>query len=205
MIKIGVTGSIGSGKTLVCKMFEILGAPVYYSDIRAREIIETNKSVVLKVRKLFGRDVYDKEGKLKRKVLSDIVFYDKKKLAAYNAIVHPVVMQDAELWIQEHKHAAYIIKESALLFEAGIDKKLDFTICITAPQSLRIKRVMERDNSKRSEVLARMHNQWSQQKKLAHALFHITNDGKQLLAPQVHDLHLFFLHIHKHNLLAEKL
>jgi dephospho-CoA kinase len=197
MMKIGITGSIGSGKTTVCKAFEALGVPVYYADNRAIEILEQNRKVISAVKKLFGKNIYDTKGRLKRKEVAQIVFSNKQKLKQYNALVHPVVLKNFERWAKKQKNVSYILKEAALLFEAGADKELDFVICVTAPEKLRIQRVMHRDGVKKADVLKRMKNQMSQKEKLSRSLLQIRNDGKTSLTKQVYDIHEAILMIGK--------
>lgn len=197
MIRVGITGSIGSGKTTVCKAFEALGVPVYYADDRAKVLLEENKNIISAVKKLFGKNVYDVSGKLNRKLVAQIVFSNKKKLKEYNEIVHPHVLKDSEVWMEKHKKHPYLLKEAALLFESGAYKNLDLIICVTAPQQLRIQRVMQRDHVKRADVLSRMNNQMSQREKLKRSFLQIKNDGKESIAKQVYDIHTVLVHLDK--------
>lgn len=189
MIKVGITGGIGSGKTTVCRIFEVLGVPVYYADIRAKEILETDKPVIKKVKELLGDSVYDAQNTLDRKRVAEIVFNFPEILEAYNAIIHPVVMEDAARWMKKHQHFSYVIKEAALLFEAGSYKELNYIICVTAPEAVRIARVMQRDHSTKEAVLARMQNQWPDEDRIERSDFIIYNDGATPLLPQVVDIH----------------
>ena len=145
MIKIGITGGIGSGKTTVCKIFEVLGIPIYYADDRAKELLESDKNVIKKVKNIFGDDVYNEQGKLDRHRVATIVFNFPETLAEYNAIIHPAVFQDAEKWMLRHTQHEYVIKEAALLFETGSYKMLDKIICVTAPVK-RLEDEMESDD-----------------------------------------------------------
>ncbi|MBC8045955.1 MAG: dephospho-CoA kinase [Fimbriimonadaceae bacterium] len=201
MIKVGITGGIGSGKTTVCKLFETLGVPVYYADDRAKEIIEEDKKLIIAIKKLFGKDIYDSKGKLKKKEVAQIVFSNTKILKQYNTIVHPAVIKDAEAWMKKHKKYPYAIKEAALLFEAGIYKDLDCVITVSAPQTLRIQRVMQRDNITRTEVMKRIKNQWSEKRRNEEAHIVFLNDGKHKLIPQVYAIHELFNALHEQKLL----
>lgn len=192
-MKIGITGSIGSGKTTVCKAFEALGVPVYYADDRAKSILDENKKVIKAVKILLGKDIYHSNGKLKRKEVAKIVFADKKVLKKYNAIIHPEVMKDFEAWAKKQKQKVYVLKEAALLFEAGAEKGLAFVICVTAPEKIRIQRVMKRDNTQRIDIIRRMKNQLSQKEKMKRSLFRINNNGQESIAKQVYDLHEMFM------------
>jgi len=197
MIKVGVTGNIGSGKSTVCRIFEILGVPVYYADDRAKEILQTDPAVMHAVRALFGDDVYDASGHLDRKRVAHVVFHEPDFLNQYNAIIHPAVLSDSERWISRHTQHPYVIKEAALLFEAGADKQLDKIICVTAPVAMRMQRIQERDGSTPEEIRARMRNQMSEAEKVERSDFIIYNDGSAPLIRQVLNIHEKLLDLHK--------
>jgi dephospho-CoA kinase len=191
MLKAGITGGIGSGKTTVCKMFEKLGIPVYYADDRAKHLMQHEHFLIDQIKKNFGDDVYV-NGSLDRKALAAKVFNDKPKLELLNSLVHPVVFRDTERWIEEQKEkkAPYILKEAALLVETGSYKSLDKLIVVTAPLNTRIERVTARDNSDAEEVLARVKNQLPEEEKLKLADFVIANnDGLEELEQQVLKIH----------------
>ncbi len=199
MMKIGITGGIGSGKTTACKMFEQLGVPIYYADERAHWINNNNTEVITRLKALFGEQIYTKKGELDRKQLGSIVFHDKEKLAALNAIVHPAVFADAEQWqtamkVQGH---VYTLKEAALLFEVGSYRFLDKIIVVSAPQALRISRVMQRDNLSEEEVLARIAKQMPQEEKEKLADFVLHNSSLETLQEQVRALHQQLLELTK--------
>lgn len=191
VIKVGITGGIGSGKTTVCKMFEELGVPVYYSDDRAKYLMQHEHHLIDEIKKSFGDDVYE-NCKLNRKLLAERVFNDKAKLDLLNSLVHPAVFRDTERWLEEQKErkVPYVIKEAALLVETGSYKTLDKLIVVTAPLDTRIKRVMTRDQLELEEVQARVRNQLPESEKVKLADFVITND-KYLdhLQKQVKDIH----------------
>ena len=157
MIRIGLTGGMGSGKTTVAKVFEVLGIPVYYADDAAKKLMNEDEVLKEKIKKEFGESIY-KEEKLDRQKLADIVFTSPEKLSLLNALVHPATLKDAETWMQIQT-TPYCIKEAALIFESGAHKHLDFIIGITAPAPLRILRSMQRDGITREEVIARMDKQ----------------------------------------------
>lgn len=188
MLKVGITGGIGSGKSSVCKIFEVLGVPVYYADDRAKALMTEDQELVAGLIARFGEDTYQ-NGQLNRPYLAEKVFNDKEALAALNALVHPAVAKDALKWHQQHQNAPYTIKEAALLFEAGSYKQLDQVIVVTAPKAIRIKRVMQRDGSTQEQVEARMDNQWPEEKKIELADHIIINDGEHELIEQVMKLH----------------
>lgn len=187
MLKIGLTGGIGSGKSTVAKVFEVLGIPVYYADDAAKQLMNTDDALKQKIIHHFGKLVYN-EGKLDKKYLANIVFTSPEKLELLNSIVHPATLKDAEQWMQKQT-TAYCIKEAALLFESGAHEFLDFVIGVCAPPPLRIQRTMQRDGISRDEVLARMNKQIEETIKMRLCDFVITNDEQQLLIPQVLDIH----------------
>ncbi len=189
MIKIGITGGIGSGKTTVAKVFEQLGIPVYNADYWAKAIMNTEPLVKQRLTELFGKDIYDSEGKADRKKIAEIVFKDKNKLNELNSVIHPAVWLHGKNWLRQHADKPYILKEAAILFESGGDKGLDKVITVSAPKELRLQRVINRDNVTAEEVTARMANQWDDEKKIALSDFVIVNDDKTLVIPQVMKIH----------------
>jgi dephospho-CoA kinase len=191
MLKIGITGSIGSGKSIVCKIFEQLGVPIYNADSRAKILMVSNAEIIEKVKLLFGDESYTETGELNRKHLSDIAFNNKDLLTQLNQIVHPIVFKDFENWLieKEQLNNKYIIKEAALMFETDSYKKLDKFIVVTASMELRISRTMQRDSILKEQVLSRMNNQMSQEEKLAKADYEIINNEQTSLIEQVFSLH----------------
>ncbi len=188
MLKIGLTGGIGSGKTTVAKVFEVLGIPVYYADDAAKELMYKNKQLKQQLISHFGTATYFDNGELNRKHLSSIVFADKEKLALLNSLVHPATIADAQQWFSKQT-AAYVVKEAALLFESGTAEGLDYVIGVTAPFTVRIKRVMDRDAVTAEEVKRRMANQIDEQLKMKLCDFVLHNNEQQLLLPQITALH----------------
>ncbi|MFZ1369619.1 MAG: dephospho-CoA kinase [Ferruginibacter sp.] len=187
MLKIGLTGGIGSGKSTVAKVFEVLGIPVYYADDAAKKLMNEDAALKQKIKLQFGESVYANEH-LNKKALADIVFNDPEKLALLNALVHPATLKDAESWMQSQS-SPYIIKEAALIFESGAHQNLDYVIGITAPAPLRIQRTMQRDGITREAVVARMDKQMDDTIKMKLCDFVITNDEQEMLLPQVLALH----------------
>lgn len=188
MLKIGVTGGIGSGKTTVCKIFEQLGIPVYYADLKARELMNTDAILIQEVKREFGDDIYTSEG-LNRPKLASIVFSNKTKLEKLNALVHPAVQRDFKNWANNQTKAPYVVKEAALMFESGSYKDLDYVVTVSAPKSLRLQRVVSRDDAKREDVEKRMANQLSEEERLKRSDFVIVNDETKAVIPQVMELH----------------
>lgn len=189
MIKVGITGGIGSGKTTVCKIFEVLGVPVYYADDRAKELITTDETLIKKIKKLLGEDVYDSQNNINKKRIAAVVFNFPEVLEQYNAIVHPAVFEDAEKWMRRHQQFDYILEEAALLFETGTYQKLDTIICVTAPLEVRIERIKKRDGLTEEEILSRISNQMPEEEKIALSDYVIYNDGSTPLIRQVLRIH----------------
>jgi dephospho-CoA kinase len=184
MKKIGLTGGIGSGKSTVAEIFSRLGIPVFVSDLVAKQLQDEDEKLVGEISKIFGKEIYS-DNQLNRAALAAVVFADKKKLAQLNEVVHPAVARAFEKFCEENKQAKYVLKESAILFEIGDDKNLDGMIVVTAPDELRIQRVMQRDGVEREAVLQRIKNQLSQEAKAQKANYLVINDEESLLIPQV--------------------
>lgn len=189
MKKIGITGGIGSGKSTVCRVFEMLGIPVYYSDDMAKNILDTNTNVLEKIIHAFGADLLNDSGKVDRKKLASVVFNSKEKLDQLNKIVHPAVGKDFEKWCELKSQAPYILKEAAILFESDAFKNVDKVITVTAPVDLRIKRVVVRDKVSEGEVLSRISKQMSDEEKIKRSAFVIVNDEQQMVIPQILEIH----------------
>jgi dephospho-CoA kinase len=187
MLKIGITGGIGSGKSTVAKVFEVLGIPVYNADLAAKRLMNEDAVLKEKIKEQFGNDVY-KDEKLDNKYLAQIVFASEEKLDLLNSIVHPATINDANGWMLKQS-SPYTLKEAALLFESGAAELLDYVIGVTAPAPLRLQRVIQRDKTTREEVMARMNKQMDEAIKMKLCNFIITNDEQQLLIPQVLALH----------------
>ena len=197
-LKIGITGGIGSGKTTVCRIFESIGAPVYYADDRAKALLESDPAILSGLEKLFGPEVFGEDGKPDRKAIAKVVFSDKEKLNELNNLIHPRVGQDWSGWYRGRAlDYPYVLKEAALLFESGSYKQLDRLICVAAPEDLRIERVVKRDGVSPEEVKARMDNQLSQELKMALSDHLIKNDGSLSLVKQVVSLHRLFCNLSK--------
>lgn len=191
VLRIGLTGGIGSGKSTVAGIFSVLGIPVFDADSESKKIMETNPSLVKAIKLAFGERVYQ-EDRLDRKYLSSIVFNDSRQLEKLNALVHPYAIAAAEQWASEKK-SGYVVKEAALFFEAGSTEGIDYMVGVFAPKHIRIKRTMERDKITREEVLARMQKQIQEEIKMRLCDFVILNDDQQMIIPQVLKLHAQFL------------
>lgn len=187
MLKVGLTGGIGSGKSTVAAIFEVLGVPVYYADQAAKRLMHENAELKNKIIDQFGTEAY-RDGELNRDYLAAKVFSDPQQLALLNSFVHPLTIADAASWMNR-QHSPYTIKEAALIFESGANASLDYVIGVSSPETLRIKRVMERDNISAEQVMARLHKQMNEADKMKKCDFLLFNDEQQLLVPQVIKLH----------------
>jgi dephospho-CoA kinase len=186
--QVGITGGIGSGKTTVANIFAALGVPVYDADSRAREIMNTDEVLIDQIKNEFGKEAYDSSGKLDRKFLADKVFGSPDQLRKLNGFVHPRVGLDYTKWVSVQSKP-YVLKEAALLFESGSAKQLDKIILVTAPESLRVTRVTNRDKRSESEIKNIIQRQWPEEKSRLHADYVITNDGASAVIPQVLKIH----------------
>jgi len=184
MKKVGITGNIGSGKSTVARLFEMFDVPVFYADQEAREISK-RKDVLGEIRHLFGDKVVGRDGLLDRTELAAIVFKDKEKLTLLNSIIHPRVSHYFNEWCILQRSIPYVLLESAILFESGLTYLCDKIIVVTAPEAIRIQRVIERDHFSRQEVMLRIHNQWDESKLVSLSDYEITNDDYSSLIEQV--------------------
>lgn len=191
MLKIGLTGGIGSGKSTVARIFEVLGIPVYYADAASKRLMSENGELKDKIKNAFGEEAYIND-ELNRRYLSEEVFNDENKLALLNSFVHPATINDAEHWMQKQV-APYVIKEAALIFESGSQKNLDYVIGVKAPEQLRLQRTVQRDNISAEQVQARINKQMDEETKLRLCDFVIINDEEHPVIPQVLSLHEKFL------------
>jgi dephospho-CoA kinase len=188
MLKIGVTGGMGTGKSTVCRVFETLGIPVFYADAESKRILSEDPSVHAALREIFGEEIFS-GGIPDRKKIADIVFHDKKKLEQLNALLHPATIARSHEWFLQQKNVPYAIKEAALIYETRVEKDLDKVMVVTAPEELCITRIRQRDSVSAEDVKARLQNQWPPAEKVARADFVIENDERQPLIPQVMHIH----------------
>ena len=191
MLRIGLTGSIGSGKSTVARIFEVLGVPVFEADKIAKKIMSENPAVRAKISDLFGSESYI-DGKLNTRFLSQQAFGRPEKVEQLNAIVHPLTIAEGKNWMQS-QNAAYALKEAALIFESGTDKDLDIIIGVESPLELRIARTINRSGLTRGEIESRMKFQMPEAEKMRLCDYVIINDEKHMLIPQVLELHNTFV------------
>lgn len=195
MLSVGISGGMGSGKTLVCTIFKVLGISVYNADLEARRIMETNEQVKKEIIKLLGKESYFNDVTLNRKFIAQKIFNHAELLSKLNQIVHPAVREDAKVWSKELPQINhYFLRESAILFETGLYKQLNYNILVIAPRELRIQRVKNRDRLLEEEINVRMNQQWSDEKKLPLSDFVIINDGKTFLIPQILEINQHLAH-----------
>ncbi len=193
MLKIGITGGIGSGKTIICEIFKHLNIPIYNADIEAKKILINNNIVRKKLINNFGENIYLSSSEINNKLLATIVFNDKTALNTINSIVHPEVWQNFLRFTQNKTNYNYVILEAAILIESGFYKKMDYVVTVTAPENIRIQRVITRDNAAKTNIIQRINNQISEQERIKFSDFTIINDDKQLVLPQVLNLHNKFI------------
>ena len=188
MMKVGITGGIGSGKSTVCRLFAARGVAVYDSDAAAKRLMSGPLRGAVEAR--FGAQAY-RDGVLDRRYLAGIVFRDREALQALDAIVHPAVMRDFEAWA-EAQQGDYVVLESAILFEAGLEKSVDRTVAVLAPEALRIQRTCRRDGTDAESVRRRIAAQMSEEERIARADYVIVSDDRTPVIPQVLKLHAIF-------------
>jgi len=186
-LRIGLTGGLGSGKSTIAKIFEVLGIPVYYADTEAKRIMNEDAPLKAEIIRHFGAEAYI-ENQLNRAYLSSLVFNNREKLSLLNSLVHPATIRDSKEWINRQT-TPYAVKEAALIFESGTQEYLDFVIGVSAPPDLRIQRAMQRDQISREDVLNRMSKQIEEVIKMHLCDFIIYNDEIKPVIPQVLELH----------------
>jgi dephospho-CoA kinase len=192
MKKIGITGGIGSGKTIICEVFQLLGVPVFYADNVARDLQQNDNNVRNALIKLLGSNIYNADGMLDRMTMAHLIFNDQELMEQVNQIIHPAVRENFRNWVIKHNQEEYILYEAAILFESGYYKKLDLNILVMADEDIRVNRVMKRDNISEQAVRERIRNQMSDEEKIRMADYVIENSEKQLIIPQVLELDKLF-------------
>jgi dephospho-CoA kinase len=192
MLKIGLTGNIGSGKTTVGKIFQVLGVPVFYADDAAKSVMVNDQQLIVEIKEAFGEASYFEDGSLNRKHIAAIVFNNDEQLSKLNAIVHPATFRAFDNWVAGIKDAPYVIKEAALLFESDSYKMCDRSIMVQAPLDMRIERVVQRDGLNRDEIEKRNAHQLPEAEKMKLADDIIFNDDSRMVIPQVLELHKYF-------------
>lgn len=187
MLKVGLTGGIGSGKSTVAAIFETLGIPVYYADKEAKRLMSEDVNLIQSIKELLGEESYS-NGILNREYIASVVFNNPKKLEQLNQLIHPLTIADSHNWLLQQS-TPYAIKEAALIFESNSESHLDVIIGVTSPESLRIKRVMDRDGIDEAAVRQRMSRQMSEEEKMKRCDFVINNNESELLTLKVIRIH----------------
>lgn len=187
MLKVAITGGIGSGKSLVCQVFKTLGIPIFNADDTSNQLVENNLELKASIIELFGKEAYI-NGNYNRKFIGNIVFSNTEKLQLLNDLIHPLAIQAAKQWFEE-QHAPYAIKEAAILFESNAQQDIDIVIGITAPEAVRIERVMQRTGYNKEEVIKRIALQMPEEEKMAKCDYVIQNDNKTAILPQLLRIH----------------
>jgi dephospho-CoA kinase len=194
MLKIGVTGGIGVGKSVVCRMFAVLGIPVYDADTRAKWVMRYDEALRQELADAFGPETYTTEGELNRPYLAQTAFHNPDKLKLLNRLVHPHVGKDFTDWVDANSSAPYVVKEAALMYESEAWRQMDEIIAVFAPMEVRIKRLLQRDSHRtQQDIEAIIGKQLKEEDKMARAQYIIYNDDQHLLIPQVMKLHEQFL------------
>ena len=183
-LKVGITGGIGSGKSTICRIFKILGVPVFEADLVAKQLLLTNIEIRNELIRLFGEGVYLEDGAVNRKKLAEIIFNDDVQLAKMNALVHPAVRNEFHEWVKQ-QNSSYVIHEAAILFESGFYKLMDFTILVSAPEEERIWRIVKRDDISEKQVKERLAKQWTDAEKRKLADYEIKNDNENPVLPEI--------------------
>lgn len=184
MIKLGITGGIGSGKSTVSQIFSLSGVPVYIADIESKRLVATSPTIRKKLINLFGEELYS-DGVLNKPLLASHIFNDKKKLETVNAIIHPEVEHDFIEWVKKHAQCEIVAHEAAILFESGFNKMMDKVLMVYTPLDIRIERTMLRDSLPKEKVMERIQNQMSDEEKAKLSDFVIVNDNTKSLIEQV--------------------
>ena len=188
MYQVGITGGIGSGKTLVCSVLEKLGVPVYYADREAKRLMNSHPVLKKGIEELLGKEAYS-EGELDRRYVGSKVFGNRELMEQLNSLVHPAVREDYRSWVAGWSEVPYVVEEAAILFESGASRNLDRTVLVYASSELRIRRVIQRDGVTREEVERRMLHQMDEEEKRMLADEVIVNDDREMLLPQIISLH----------------
>ncbi len=187
MIKVGITGGIGSGKTVVAELFRLHGIPVYDADMQAKLLNDTSETIREKIILRFGNDLYA-DGRLDRKRFAEIIFQDQNLLREANSIIHPELRKHFLRWLQERREAPLVAIDAAVLFESNFYKLTDYNITVTAPETMRIRRATARDNSQREQVKNRMESQMADAERIRLSDFVIVNDNANSLIKQIEEI-----------------
>ena len=187
MIKLGITGGIGAGKTVVASFLKSLNIPVYIADDESKRLTSTSSNIKEKLIETFGKDLYTGDN-LNKALLASLIFGNEQNLQLVNSIIHPEVLSDFNAWILTHTDKEIVAMESAILFESGFNKNMDLIVTVTAPTEERIERILKRNNTSREEILSRMSNQMLEEEKCMKSDFIIYNNNDRAIIPQIEDI-----------------
>ena len=187
MIKLGITGGIGAGKSVVASFLKSLGIPVYIADDESKRLTSTSSEIKERLIKAFGKNLYA-EGNLNKALLASLIFGNEQNLKLVNSIIHPEVLSDFNEWLLTHVDKKIVAMESAILFESGFEKNMDLIVAVTAPSEERVERILKRNNTTREEVLNRISNQMPEEEKCMKSDFVIYNNNDRAIVPQIEDI-----------------
>jgi len=190
---IGLTGGIGSGKSTVSRLFDIMGIPVYIADTESKRLTESSPLIREKLTDRFGADIY-KEGKLNKVLLASLIFENEANRNYVNSVIHPVVRMDFDRWKAQQVDSPVAVIEAAILFETGLAETLDVSVTVASPEDLRIRRVERREGWSRESIVARIRSQFSEEEKIRRSDYVVYNDDKQAIMPQVEKILLKISH-----------
>jgi len=196
MIKTGITGGIGSGKSIVSEVMKVMNIPVYNADEASKNILKTNMSVQEQLRETLGESIFS-GGELNKAQMASLIFNNPDLLAKVNAIIHPAVFDDFERWCNNHRNQAIVACEAAIIFESGMNRFLDYVIMVSAPIQLSVERAMQRDNVTEQQIMTRIKNQLPDEEKIKLADFTVINDNRQAVIPQVREILYKIFHYFK--------
>ncbi len=187
MIKLGITGGIGAGKSVMASFLKAIGIPVYLADDEAKRLVSCSLEIKESLIKHFGNALFP-DGKLDKKLMASLIFNNPENLKSVNSIIHPAVGRDFDAWVKKNEKKRLIAMEAAILFESGFDKKMDLIVTVTAPLEERIERILKRENIKKEEILNRISNQWTEEEKIEKSNYVINNDNNRAIIPQIEEL-----------------
>jgi len=188
MTVVGITGGIGSGKSVICSIFHAFGIPAYDADSEAKKLYDLPE-VIAEVKNAFGEKYFSTTGELDKKKFAELVFNDSAALKKINSIIHPYVKKNFRDWKKQYNDKPYVLKEAAILFESGSGKGCDKVITVTAPVELRMQRVLQRDKRSKAQIEKIIQQQWTDEEKIRRSDFVIVNDETKLVLPQVLKIH----------------
>lgn len=189
MLKIGVTGGIGSGKSYICNVFKHIGIPVYNSDVHSNILVENDKRIIKKMKELFGNEIYNSFGHLNKSKISDIIFNNETDRKKVNSIIHPVVLENFIEWTEYYENTPFIIFESALLFESNFSKSMDKIICITAPIEERIERIIKRDKISVENIKKIINAQITDEIRISKSNYIINSSNSEMKLPKIIEIY----------------